>query len=715
MAKNKKPTYEQAISNTKKKNSATVTHSVEKKKWAQWAPKVIPPVLILVALIATGLRLISLESEILYKSQELSLWIDDDTFYQMFSIYPGGWLSYAGSYMTQFFYHPATGVWMLMAAWALITLLLRHLYKLKGWKMLLAALVPIMLLAAFTQTGYWIYYQKLHGHLWVPTLGILISLAAAVLYKGFCNNIFVIKTMVDGVEVETKGSRISRYIRFIMSLIWMLVFGWYGYRYMGAWSFAGLGIMATLPLNTPLPKSYLNNLISVPIALAIVYFVPRIAYNSEFEQTIFNEIYTAGMPCFRYGFADIAIYRKAYYLLALCFLPMVLVCQLPKTTWEKKSYRYGAAIVLIALLGLSVHFCLGRWNHDKNLHAEVAMSNAIDRQDWEGALNVIRSTASDTIAPTRAMVMMKNLSLFRLGRVGNEMFNYPEGSRLQNIDEYYKYGDKMYNFPAELDTISDAKKKEDEKSKHRWQIRLTQIAGKKLYYNYGKLNFCYRWCMEDAVEFGWQVEGLKLMALCSMLKGEDVVAEKYFNILKKTRYHKEWAEKYEAFLGQPEKIKAAPEFSPICYLMNYGDRLDGDNTLIELYLLQTFANGRGADPIYQEATLMCAMLMKDIQLFWPRFSEYATMHSKEPNFKMPRHYQEAAYLYGQLEPQTRPANFEQMPFDQSVKDTYQQFMAFNNQPHIAPLSEAEKAKQFKPQFGNTFYYFYFLVRNQKTN
>lgn len=38
--------------------------------------------------------------------------------------------------------------------------------------------------------------------------------------------------------------------------------------------------------------------------------------------------------------------------------------------------------------------------------------------------------------------------------------------------------------------------------------------------------------------------------------------------------------------------------------------------------------------------------MKDIDIFWPRFFQYATLHNGKP---MPRHYQEAAYLYGHLE------------------------------------------------------------------
>ena len=144
----------------------------------------------------------------------------------------------------------------------------------------------------------------------------------------------------------------------------------------------------------------------------------------------------------------------------------------------------------------------------------------------------------------------------------------------------------------------------------------------------------------------------------------------------------------------------------------YGDRLDGDNTLVEMYLLSTFANGHGSDDVYQEMTLLCAMIMKDIDLFWPRFMEYAQRHSQKPGFHMPRYFQEAAYLYGHLE---NKVDISTMPFDDSVKQTYERFMQFNSQPNIVGLSEQDKAIAFRPQFGDTFYYFYFLVRNQKTN
>lgn len=680
-------TYAQALAQNQAKH-----HSSTPSAWQTWAARLLPTCIIMIGLIWAGLSLISQESEVLFKSQELNLWFDDDAFYQTFAIYPGGWLSWAGSYMMEFFYYPATGVWMLMAAWAAIVAMLYLLYQLKGWRLLWAALIPIMLLACFTQTGYWIFYQKLHGHLWVPTLGIGISVLAALIDKS--------------LQIKAKG--LIAALCLAARVVWMAVFAWFGYKYMGAWSFFGLALMGIPACK----RGKVDMIVPAIAAVVLIWIVPRLAYQWVYEQTIFNEIYRAGMPTFHYGLADVKIYRCAYYLLALSFLPMMAAGWVPRAFLQKKVGKIAASLLLVGALCGGMHFALDRWNHDKNFHAETAMLNAIDRQDWEGALTTMRACASDTIPPTRAMVMMKNLALFRLGRIGDEMFLYPEGSRQQNIDEYYKYGDDMYNYSVDLESITDPDERELTKRSNQWVIRLTQIAGKKLYYNYGKLNFCYRWCMEDAVEFGWHVEELKLMAKCAMLKGEDTVARKFLNILKRTRYHRKWAEKYEALVGHPNKIKAEPELEPICYLMNYGDRLDGDNTLIEMYLLQTFANGHGADPVYQEMTLICALQMKDIQLFWPRFWEYASRHKDEKGFHMPRYYQEAAYLYGHLE---NEVDISKLPFDESVKRTYEQFMAFNDQPHIAPLSEAEKAREFKPMFGDSFYYFYFLVRNQKTN
>jgi hypothetical protein len=298
------------------------------------------------------------------------------------------------------------------------------------------------------------------------------------------------------------------------------------------------------------------------------------------------------------------------------------------------------------------------------------MTRAIENLDWEEVLRIYIKGEEE---PTRLMVMNKNLALFRLGRAGNEMFQYREGGA---------------------------------HPKAPFKVRLVQIGGKMLYYHYGQENYCYRWCMEDGVTYGWKVEYLKYMAKTSLINNDFKVAEKYLNILKKTMFHKDWAEKYTEYLYQPKKIRESEEFKPIIDLLPPKNELASDLSVIEMYLMTIFANGNSDNPVYQEQTLIAALQMKDISLFWPRFFKYAEMHIGQ---HMPRYYQEAAYLYGHLEDKV---NISQMPFDQEVKDTYKRFTDFAE--HCRGMSEEQMAKAFRPQFGHTFFYFYFLVNGLQT-
>lgn len=682
-------TYTEALSAQKAKASK------QPGVWQTWMGKLLPVIITVITLITLGGMLFSQESEMLYRSQELSLFLPTQQFFESMQIYPGGTLQWLACWCTQFFYHPLSGVLLLCGCWAIIIALCRYNFRLKGWNILFSLPVIILLMTCIVQTGYWVYYTKLQGYFFVPTLGILISLAAAAIYR-------LIERRID----MDKRPMPVNYLLVIICLLWMGVFAWKGYENLGAWSFLGVGVMA-------LPRSlqhFIRNkekggkalFVAVsqifPILLAgiCIYLVPKLAYDNVYCQTQIDTIYRAAMPSFQYSATDNDGMRGTYYVLFLMFIPLIASLYLPERKAEVKRWRtiINRILLVIIVVGGPLFFMQERWYRNENFQKELIMNRCIEEENWQGVLDVAPSwTEPDTLKqPTRAMVMMKNLALFRMNKEGDEMFNYLEGAREQRMDSL--------------------------------QVRMTQVGGKLLYYNYGKLNFCYRWCMEDGVEFGWKVEHLRFMARCALLKGEWKVAEKYLNILKQTRYHREWAEKYAQYVGHPELMEKDPGLAPICKLKEFGDRLDGDNTLVELYLLRTYANGHGVDPIYQKATLMCSLIMKDIDLFWPRLVEYIHMHGSEPNFHLPRHYQEAAYLYSMLEP-NRPSTMwpgmtnaeamQRIPFDESVKKSYNDFMNFNGRADIAPLPEAQKRIAFQPYYGNTFYYFYFLVRGQKTN
>ena len=130
-------------------------------------------IVIIVLLAVAGFKLVTRESELLLRAQELNLWLPTGLFWKTMMQYPGGAASWLATYLTQYFYYPWLGVSILCGMWLIICGLLVWTYRLRGPWVALTALIPLALMACFVQTGYWLYYQKLQGHLLVPTIGVL--------------------------------------------------------------------------------------------------------------------------------------------------------------------------------------------------------------------------------------------------------------------------------------------------------------------------------------------------------------------------------------------------------------------------------------------------------------------------------------------------------------------------------------------------------------
>ena len=457
-------------------------------------------------------------------------------------------------------------------------------------------------------------------------------------------------------------SRLSR--RPYLGYAWMAVWTLAGYPLFGAYALAGTFYMAVLCWRMP-GASCKSRLVPTALCLLLLVGTPLAAWHF-YAQTNISAIYTAALPSFDAAGEVFGSYRIPYYILfAIPLMGAALYDYKPA-----KPGPWSIATLHVLLLAATAWGLQKAWYTNDNFRRELLMARAIEEEDWESIPAIFLGAEEE---PTRLMVMNKNLALFRLGRAGDEMFRYREGGARPDAP---------------------------------FLVRLAHVGGKALYFHYGQENYCYRWCIEDGVVYGWRTEYLKYMAKASIANGDHEVARKYINMLGRTLFQKEWAKKYSAYLDHPERIRESTEFGPVVRLLPAQDQLSSDLSVIEMYLLRTFANSESRDPLFQEQTLIAALQMKDIALFWPRFFQYATLHQGE---HMPRHYQEAAYLYGHLEHQV---DISHMPFDQEVKDSYRRFMEFTQQ--CAGMTEDQMAIAFRPQFGDTFYYFYFLVNGLQT-
>ena len=295
------------------------------------------------------------------------------------------------------------------------------------------------------------------------------------------------------------------------------------------------------------------------------------------------------------------------------------------------------------------------------------MQHQIDNLDWEG---VLEEAATQECEPTRAIVMMRNLALSRLGRQGNEMFLYKNGSR-------------RYEAP--------------------FNMSLMLVAGPLIYYQYGMLNYCNRLCIEMGVEFGFRAEDYQLLVNCAILDNDQPLARKYIDILKQTLFYSDWAKHAETLIGQADLIIKDAEREPITHMFHYKSFLGGDQGYTERFLMrQLVMSTDTSDPIFQEQALLATLWTKDINQFWYHFYNYVRLH---PNAPMPRYYQEAAYLYGKLEGRT---DLNSMPFEKGIKDTFDRFMSFA-QKYEGQDVEAGRQGLY-PFFGETYYYDYYMMR-----
>ena len=480
-----------------------------------------------VAVAVAAVLLAVFEADLLYTAQEQNLFLHTPLFFEQQMVRAGGLLTWAGCYLTQFFYYPMLGAGLLGLLWAfLLWLLPRSLHPLQSTihhPLSTIHLLPIAcLLMTITTLGYWVYYLKLPGVLFDATLGTIMVVLMVWAYR----------------SLPARYGLRTVFIPLSACVVYPL-FGFYG-----LW---GVALMGLLSWSTKGSRRIADTV----LALLAIVAVPLICYHLVYHETNIVNIYWAALPVFSYSDHRFFGYYIPYILL-------VASGPTPIPSLLREGGKRWGWVVPLALIAIF-------WYKDGNFHRELAMSRCIDRQDWNGVLSVARGAKE----PTRAICLMRNLALFRLGQTGNEMTGYPNGSARPDAP-----------FP----------------------VRMVHTVGKKLYLEYGIPNYCYRWCMEDGVEYGWTVERLRLMVLCSLVSGEFTAAQHYINLLKKTDFHGSWARHYEAMLYRPPLIANDPALKPILPLLRNDNFLTSDQSQLEHFLIEHILSAPGNTREQQELT-----------------------------------------------------------------------------------------------------------------
>lgn len=614
-----------------------------------------PIALWLGALIVVATALLYVESDFLWKVQQYNLFLYSSLFFKQMMTVSGGMLSYLGTFFTQFFYHPWIGVIMLCSWWLLLMWLVKRTFAVSE-KWLVVTLIPAaLLLVANMDLGYWIYVMKLHGHFFSSTIG---TTAGVALLWGFRK------------LPEKLWLRIC-YVVLVVAA---------GYPLMGIYALTAAFLMGVWIWR--LSRKVTPNIILSAITLLAIAAIPLIYYRYVYFQTNIHDIYYTALPIFTIT-ETLHAYHIPYYLLAVCFLGFVVAYNPTSHTEQKdvqgKQKAKGSKTkenskkpilnwilqgAILAAITVGVwHF----WYKDDNFHHELRMERCIEQADWEGVLEEGKKQDGE---PTRAIVMMHNLALSRLGLQCENMYSFPKGSKKTNtsVPVY------MYN-----------------------------TAGRLIYYHYGVMNECHRMCMEEGVEYGWSVELLQYMVRNAIFTNEKQVAKKYLNLLRKTQYYGDWADHMESLINNPELLSSDMETGPITHMLNYADIQSQGDSYVEKNLMTMLSETDSNDPYFQEQAVLGAMWTRNTSNFWARFEQYLNLH---PNRPVPRIFQEAAYLFGNME---QLSFTEELPIDRSVKENFQGFMQMMQQCQGRP--NGQQRKYLYQRYGTTYYFEYFFLRD----
>jgi len=590
-------------------------------------------------------------ADYLYAVQEHSLFVNDKSFMSDMLQSVGGFSQWLGCWFTQMFFHPWLGTLVLVALWGVLYVVTLRALNIKGsWSGV--ALVPLFaLLVSEVMLGYWMYYLKLQGYWFGQTISVLVMMLGIWLFRA---------------------------LRGWWRVAFAAVFALIAYPFIGFWSLAGVACMGLMALTSAEEeggqRALLQKLAVLIVVIAVVFLVP-IFYYQQFNRNRFEMMWLANFPVFENDKFTTPKYSIPFIVVAAFPLLVVLIQAIPVLREMAKEKALALIVSVLAFVGCAVGVAVTNYDN-YNFHAELRIYRAIDECRYDDALSEVAEAAQDHGWCTRQMVLAKNIALMNRGDIGNSFFKYDN------------HGEPPY--------VTDSLK-----------VHLVQTCGPQVYYNYGKSNFACRWAIENGVEYGFDVDELKMLVRTAMMNGEKVVAQKYIDILSNTMFYKDWAQKWQAMLNDDELYHRSVEYHNIQPLMCYDNALDGDEGLVEMYLINYFSNMNKPQPKFQEETLVYALVQKDIRMFWPRFFNYATIHSAE---QMPIHYQEAAFLYGQLEPNL--VDIHTMPFDQ--KRIILRYAKFNQttQSMLQHGMQAEAiGEATKAEYGDTFWWFYFFCRD----
>ena len=332
--------------------------------------------------------LIGKNADTLYFMQDRGYWNDTMVYFHHCVRMPGGFLSWAGSYLTQFFYYPAYGAAMLVLLWMLCFCVAWSSFHVRlEWTFVL--FVPLLaLLCTEVQLGYWIYFLKDIDYSFYHSLGLFFALILSVDYLG-----------------RLKYGPLDQMV--FVALLFYYPLGIYAL------------VASVLIVLRAFRSDWRKGWTALLLAALICCLVPIIE-NSGTTLMRPDQRWTFGMKQFEIG--PVRDYSLEFPLMLVCLTPLLFPF-LPK----RNEGRVGAKGLVLCLL-LAGATAIGGYKFiskrnctDTNYYAEFRMYRAVEDQRWDDVLKEAREAKGN---PSRQMVLFRDIALMNKGELLTHRYEY---------------------------------------------------------------------------------------------------------------------------------------------------------------------------------------------------------------------------------------------------------------------------------------------------
>ncbi len=325
--------------------------------------------------------LVGKNADTLYFMQDRGYWNDSMVYFDHCMRMPGGFLSWAGSYLTQYFYYPAYGAAILILLWMLSFCVAWRSFHVRLEQTFLLFIPLVALLCTEVHLGYWAYFMKDIDYSFYHSLGYFFALLLSVDYF-----------------------RKLKYGGYIQMILVPVLF----YYPLGVYA-----LLATVLIAFRMFKdNWRSDWKAFILMFAMLGIVPLLeTYGTTLMRP--DQPWLFGLKRFEIG--PVRDYRLE--------APLVwLICSslLIPLLGKKKGESFGPkGLVISQLLMLVLAFgaykvVSDRNFTDSNYHAEIKMLRAVDEQRWD---DVLAECRVDRGNPSRMMVMYRDIALLNKGEL----------------------------------------------------------------------------------------------------------------------------------------------------------------------------------------------------------------------------------------------------------------------------------------------------------